>query len=150
MIHRRMNRTIWLYGFALAILTVLLKSIEYRYHLRDLSVEFYIGLVALLFTVLGIWVGFKLFNQPGSRLPNQNEETAINGLNLSQLESLGISPREYEVLQLIAQGHTNQEIADQLFISLNTVKTHSSNLFAKLDVKRRTQAVQKAKELEII
>lgn len=145
-----MNRTVWLYGLALAVLTVLLKSIEYRYHLRDLSVEFYIGFVALLFTGLGIWVGFKLFNRQLSGESKPNKEISTKELNTNLLESFGISPREYEVLQLIAEGHTNQEIADQLFISLNTVKTHSSNLFSKLDVKRRTQAVQKAKELEIL
>ena len=145
-----MNRTVWLYGLALAILTIVLKSIEYRYYLRDLSVEFYVGLVAILFTGLGIWVGWKITTSrkptPSSPAPTETPPTP----NTDLLETLGISSREYEVLQLIAQGHTNQEIADQLFISLNTVKSHSSNIFAKLDVKRRTQAVQRAKELEIL
>ena len=144
-----LNRTIWLYGLALAILTVLLKSIEYRYHIRDLSVEFYVGLVAVLFTTLGIWVGWKLTTNRKAPPPTLAEAAPLP-LNTQLLEDLGISPREYEVLQLIAKGHTNQEIADQLFISLNTVKSHSSNIFAKLDVKRRTQAVQRAKELEIL
>lgn len=147
-----MKRIIWLYGIALALLVTLLKRLEYRYYLRDLSVEFYIGVVAVLFTALGVWAGLRLTR---SRQKMNEDDRASSGepsadISRAQLEHLSISEREYEVLQLIAAGHSNQEIADQLFISLNTVKTHSSNLFGKLDVKRRTQAVQKAKELGII
>ena len=146
-----MSRTIILYGLGLALLMIALKSIEYRYMLRDLSTEFYVTLVALLFTSVGIWVGLKL---RGEKVPLIEKEstTEIESEKFiaQQLAETGISQREYEVLQLMAEGHTNQEIADQLFISLNTVKTHSSNLFAKLDVKRRTQAVQKAKELALL
>ncbi len=147
-----MSRTVILYGIGLALLMVVLKSIEYRYMLRDLSMEFYITLVALLFTGIGLWVGVKLRNK--TAVPT--EETAVTELADSAvpkeqlLARIGISQREFEVLELIAEGCTNQEIADRLFISLNTVKTHSSNLFAKLDVKRRTQAVQKAKELTLL
>lgn len=147
-----MKRIIWLYGLLLAMLVALLKGLEYRYYLRDLSVEFYVGLVALLFTILGIWVGLMLTRKKKIEAPIQqvaaNEFTKED--RRSQLSELGISDREFEVLELIAVGHSNQEIADLLFISLNTVKTHSSNLFGKLEVKRRTQAVQKAKELGII
>lgn len=146
-----MSRTIILYGLGLALLMIALKSIEYRYMLRDLSTEFYVTLVALLFTSVGIWVGLKL---RGEKVPLIEKESTTEieseKLKAQQLAETGISQREYEVLQLMAEGHTNQEIADQLFISLNTVKTHSSNLFAKLDVKRRTQAVQKAKELALL
>ena len=146
-----MKRIIWLYGLALAILIALLKSLEYRYYLRDLSVEFYIGLVATLFTALGIWVGLKLTRSDKKEMTEKNLSPAsVMEASPEQLQLLGISEREYEVLQLIAAGHSNQEIADQLYISLNTVKSHSSNLFSKLDVKRRTQAVQKAKKLGII
>ncbi|PHN05555.1 response regulator transcription factor [Flavilitoribacter nigricans] len=144
-----MKRIIWIYGLALALLVALLKSLEYRYYLRDLSVEFYIGLVAMLFTTLGIWMGLKLTRSrkpAGATLPSAQPPPPPR----AQLDKLNISDREYEVLQLIAAGHSNQEIADLLFISLNTVKTHSSNLFGKLDVRRRTQAVQKAKEIGII
>ena len=147
-----MKRIIWFYGLSLAVLVTLLKRLEYRYYLRDLSVEFYISLVAILFTALGIWVGLKLTRnnkndmQPEASSPNDPLfESQSNHLSL-----MSISEREFEVLQLIAAGHSNQEIADLLFISLNTVKTHSSNLFSKLDVRRRTQAVQKAKELGLI
>lgn len=71
-------------------------------------------------------------------------------LNETELQRLGISKREHEVLELIAKGLSNQEIADKLFVSLNTIKTHTSNLFLKLEVSRRTQAIQKAKELRLI
>lgn len=147
-----MSRTVILYGIGLALLMVALKSIEYRYMLRDLSMEFYVTLVALLFTGIGLWVGVKLRNRTGDEPQgspiHDHERVSIPKEKI--LAQIGISQREFEVLELIAEGCTNQEIADRLFISLNTVKTHSSNLFAKLDVKRRTQAVQKAKELALL
>ena len=147
-----MNRTVILYGIGLALLMVALKSIEYRYMLRDLSMEFYVTLVALLFTGIGLWVGFKLRNKAAIQPVKPEAEEAEKDIVPKDqlLARIGISQREFEVLELIAEGCTNQEIADRLFISLNTVKTHSSNLFAKLDVKRRTQAVQKAKELTLL
>ncbi|MBX2872039.1 MAG: LuxR C-terminal-related transcriptional regulator [Saprospiraceae bacterium] len=146
-----MSRTVILYGIGLALLMVVLKSIEYRYMLRDLSMEFYITLVALLFTGIGVWVGIKLRNKTVAQTEKAAEKLESSSIPKEQLLArTGISQREFEVLELIAEGCTNQEIADRLFISLNTVKTHSSNLFAKLDVKRRTQAVQKAKELTLL
>ena len=139
-----MKKTILIYGASLAALVALLKFMEYRYFIRDLSLEFYVGAVALLFTGLGLWAGLKLTRRK-TVLVNPNFV-----LNEAELKQLGISPRELEVLKLIAKGLSNQEIADQLFVSVNTVKTHTSNLFLKLDVKRRTQAIQKAKELQFI
>ncbi len=139
-----MKRTIFLYGLSLAVLIFVLKYFEYRLFVRDLSLEFYVGIVAVFFTVLGVWAGLRftrkklIIASPDFKL----DETA--------LERLGISKREKEVLDLIASGLSNQEIADKLFVSLNTVKTHSSNLFQKLEVSRRTQAVQRAKELRLI
>ncbi len=139
-----MKRTVIFYGLTLAVLVFLLKYLEYRLFVRDLSIEFYVGLVALFFTGLGIWAGFKL----------TRKQVVIVGpefiLNESELQRLGISKREHEVLELMAQGLSNQEIGDKLFVSLNTIKTHSSNLFLKLEVNRRTQAVQRAKELRLI
>lgn len=139
-----MRKTILLYGVAMAALTGILKFIEYRYFVRDLSLEFYLGVVAVLFTGLGVWAGMKL----------TRKKVAIASpdfkLNEAELQRLGISKREYEVLELIAQGLSTQEIADKLFVSLNTVKTHSSNLFMKLDARRRTQAVRQAKELGLL
>jgi DNA-binding CsgD family transcriptional regulator len=142
-----MKRIVLLYGAVLAVLIFVLKFVEYRFFVHELSIEFYLGLVALLFTVVGIWAGVKLTQRRSITLPTP---TANFQVNEDMLRQLGISKREYEVLGLIASGLTNQEIADKLFVSLNTVKTHSSNLFLKLDVKRRTQAIQKAKELRLL
>lgn len=140
-----MKRTILFYGLALAVLIFFLKFIEYRFLVRDLSLEFYIGAVAIFFTVLGVWAGLKLTKKKTIIITNPAFQ-----FDQSRLDSLGISKREYEVLELMAKGLSNQQIADTLFVSLNTVKTHSSNLFLKLEVSRRTQAVQKAKELQLI
>ena len=142
-----MRKTIFVYGLILAALIGLLKFLEYRYIVRALSLEFYMGLLAVFFTSLGVWVGLKL---------TRKKEVVISGprhpfvFSHANMKKLGISKRELEVLELIAAGLTNQEIADKLFVSLNTVKTHSSNLFMKLDVKRRTQALQRAKTLHLI
>lgn len=137
-----------LYGSGMAAMIFVLKLVEYRYWARDFGMEVYVGVVAVLFTALGIWVGWKLLQdkQPGSAPAVQPDVTR----NETALRELGISPRELEVLELMAQGCSNQEIADRLFISLPTVKSHSSSLFGKLDVSRRTQAVHKAKEAGII
>jgi len=141
-----MKKTILLYGTLLALLVWALKWMEYRYILRDLSLQFYLGLVALLFSGLGVWVGINLL-KPKEVIPEQEVQVAPSPIVPEELlRESGISPREYEVLQLMAAGLSNQEIADRLFISLNTVKTHISNLYLKLDVQRRTQAIQKAKE----
>ena len=144
-----MKKTILLYGLALALLTFLLKGIEYRYYLRELSVEFYVGAVAVLFSGLGIWMGLKL-TQAFRRKETPRAVSPKEDPDPGTVEKLGISPRELEVLQLMAEGYSNQEIADKLFISLNTVKTHTSNLFSKLDVRRRTQAIQRGKELALL
>lgn len=139
-----MTRTIIVYGIALAALVLVLKFIEYRFIVRDLSIEFYLGAVALFFTVLGIWAGRKLTRK---KIVTVGPAFALNEV---ELQRLGISKREHEVLGLMAEGLSNQEIADHLFVSLNTVKTHTSNLFLKLEVSRRTQAVQRAKQLRLI
>jgi DNA-binding CsgD family transcriptional regulator len=143
-----MRRTILIYGLAMAALFGLLKYVEYKYFVRDIPLEFYIGLVALMFTAIGIWAGLKLTRPKVIR-----EIVETNGpfeLHETNLQKLGLSRREYEVLKLIAAGHSNQEIADKLFVSMSTVKTHVSNVLAKLDASRRTQAIQKAKDLRII
>ncbi len=137
--------TLLLYATALALLVLLLKVIEYKYMVRQLRIEIYIGLVATLFTGLGIWIGFQLlFRRKQTPVDN------TTSIKLTTIDKLGISKREYEVLELMAKGLSNQQIADSLFISLPTVKTHSSNIFLKLDVARRTQAIHKAKTLGII
>lgn len=139
-----MKRTVILYGLSMAALLGLLKFLEYRFIVRDIPFEFYVGFIAIMFTVLGVWVGRRLTRVKLIEVgPDFERDEAA-------LKSLGISKREYEVLELIAGGLSNQEIADKLFVSTSTVKTHTSNLFAKLDVRRRTQAIQRAKELRIL
>ena len=135
-------KKVLLYSLLLSGLTALLKYFEYRMFVKELSFEVYAGLIALLFTVLGIWVGKNLLDQ-------KSDAPAVE-LDQDMIQELGLTSREYEVLGLMAKGMSNQEIADTLFISIPTVKTHSSNLFVKLDVRRRTQAVHRAKELNII
>lgn len=128
----------------MAALIFLLKYLEYRLFVHDLSTEFYIGIIAVMFTILGIWVGLRL---------TQKKVIVVNPpfeQDDREVQRLGISKREHEVLGLMAAGLSNQEIADKLFVSLNTVKTHISNLFLKLEVSRRTQAVEKAKKLRLI
>lgn len=141
-----MKKTILLYGLSLAVLTFLLKFLEYRFYIREISVEIYIGLIAAFFTVLGIWIGSKIIRKRQIPKPISGEFK----INEEELKFSGISPREYEVLELMAQGFSNQEIADKLFVSLSTIKTHSANLFSKLNARRRTQAIQRAKELQLI
>ena len=139
-----MKRTILIYGASLAGIILLLKLVEYHFLIRDFSLEIYIGVIAIMFTGLGIWAGPQLIRRKVV-LVNPNFV-----LNEQELERRGISKREHEVLELIARGHSNQEIADMLYVSVNTVKTHLSNLFLKLEAARRTQAIQKAKELRLI
>lgn len=135
-----------IYGVVMATIVFLMKMLDYRLFIRDISLEIYVGSIATLFTAFGIWLGLKLTRKKQIVL-NQESEWI---LNQQALDELNISKRELEVLEQMAAGLSNQEIADQLFISLNTVKTHTSNLYVKLDVKRRTQALQKGKELRLI
>lgn len=139
-----MRKTILIYGVALAVLTALLKFIEYRFLVSDFSLEFYLGTVAVFFTGLGIWAGLKLTRRKVVIV------TPDFKLNEQEMQRSGISAREYEVLELMAQGLSNKEIAGKLFVSTNTVKTHSSNLFNKLAVRRRTEAIRRAKELRLL
>jgi NarL family two-component system response regulator LiaR len=138
-------KTVLLYGVLLALLVTLLKFFEYWFFVKALPWEYYIGLIALFFTGIGIWAGLKL-TRPKVEIIVANTYV----IDDEKIKTLGISKREHEVLELMASGLSNQEIADKLFVSLATVKTHSSNLFSKLDVKRRTQAIQRAKELRLI
>src|SRR5215204_5645266 len=132
----------------MAVLIGLLKFVEYRFFLRDIPLEFYVGTIALMFSALGVWAGLRLTRPRVVReMIDAGQPFQIDEANLKRL---GISKREYEVLELISQGMSNQEIAESLFVSTSTVKTHVSNIFSKLDASRRTQAVQKAKELRLI
>jgi DNA-binding NarL/FixJ family response regulator len=141
-----MRRTVILYGIAMAALIGVLKLVEYRFLMRDIPLEFYIGAVAVLFTGIGIWAGLRLTRPKVVEVmvsgPFERDDAAV--------KRLGISKREFEVLELIAAGLSNQDIADRLFVSNSTVKTHVSNVLAKLDAGRRTEAIAKAKEMRII
>ncbi|MBL7857831.1 MAG: response regulator transcription factor [Cyclobacteriaceae bacterium] len=145
--HTSTGKIVLFYGVALAMLVFLLKYLEYRYLIHDLSVEVYLGVIAVFFTGLGIWAGFRLTII--KRIVRADETGNIISDEESRKRT-GISKREQEVLALMASGLSNQEIADKLFVSLNTIKTHTANLFVKLDVSRRTQAIKKAKELRLI
>ncbi len=143
-----------LYSISLAALLFLLKWMELRFIIFSHSFEIYIGLIAILFTVLGIWLALKL-SKPKIETVVVEKEVYVNSspnfvADTSQISQFELSKRELEILGLLAQGHSNQEIAAQLFVSLSTVKTHNQNLFEKLDVKRRMQAVEKAKRLNLI
>jgi DNA-binding NarL/FixJ family response regulator len=139
-----MRRTVLIYGLSMAALLGVLKLVEYRYLVRDIPLEAYLGLVALMFTGLGIWAGLRLTRPRIVEISGPFEQNAAN------LERLGLSRREFQVLEQIAAGLSNQDIADRLFISTSTVKTHVSNVLAKLDASRRTEAIAKAKEMRII
>ena len=148
------NKLVLLYGTSLAILLFLLRWLELRYIIFDHAFEIYIGAIALIFTLLGIWLALKLTSPKVETIIVEKEVFLkdYTEFKMNELEAgkLGLSKRELEVLQLMAEGLSNQEIGERLFLSLNTIKTHSSRLFEKLDVKRRTQAVEKAKRLYII
>ena len=140
-----MKRHLYFYAFAMAGLLVLLKSIEYRFMVYDLRIEYFVGIIALIFTVLGLWIGRKLTGR-SNIVTEQSTQSAIR----VTAGELGISRREEEVLRLIAAGHSNQEIADKMFLSLNTVKKHTGSLFRKLEAERRTQAIEKARKIGLI
>ena len=105
-----------------------------------------------MFALLGAWLGLKLTRKKEVVVLKEVlvSEAAPFALNEGKLRELAITPRELEILELIAKGMSNREIAEKLFVSESTVKTHSSRLFDKLSAKRRTQAVQIAKEFGLI
>lgn len=129
-----------------------LRLIEYRFLVVEHSVEIYGGLIALLFALLGAWLGLKLTRKKEVVVFKEVlvSDSAPFSLNEGKLRELAITPRELEILELIANGLSNREIAERLFVSESTVKTHSSRLFDKLSAKRRTQAVQIGKEFGLI
>jgi len=147
-----MTKEVLIYGLCGGVLIFLLRLIEYRYLMLEHSVEIYGGLIALLFVSLGIWVGLKLTKTKEVVVVKEIPAIAQKDFRLNQerVRELGITRRELEILELIAGGLSNREIAEKLFVSENTVKTHSSRLFEKLNARRRTQAVQLGKENGLI
>lgn len=142
-----------IYGICGGALIVVLKLLEFRFLVVERAVEIYGGLIALLFAGVGIWLGLKLTKNKEVLIVREVPVPAVPqpfALNEERLKDLGITKRELEILELMAQGMSNREIAEKLFVSENTVKTHSSRLFDKLSARRRTQAVQIGKDMGLI
>lgn len=148
-----------LYGAGLGLLAAIMGWVKYRFVVMDHALELYVLFIGALFVVLGAWLGSKLV-RPKTII---KEEIVVREVMVpmpatpvqpgqmgTRMEELGISQREYDVLQLLARGMSNEEIATGLFVSQNTVKTHLSNLYFKLDAKRRTQAVERARAMGLI
>ena len=147
-----MKKTIIIYGLLGGVLTAILKLVEYRYLVVEHSIEIYGGLVAAIFSIIGIWLGLKL-TKTKETIVVREIPVRVTGPFVAdgeRIRELGITPREMEILEAIAAGLSTREIAEKLFVSENTVKTHSSRVFDKLNAKRRTQAVQIAKEAGLI
>jgi DNA-binding CsgD family transcriptional regulator len=136
-----MWRTVILYALGLAIAAAALEQLKFRYAADEISTDVYVGLLALGFTVLGLWVGHRLTAKK-PRGSFERNDAAITSLNLTR--------RECEILELLASGQSNKELARKLGVSPNTVKTHLSSLFAKLEVDRRVKAIEKARFLSLI
>lgn len=148
----RVKRDIVLYGLSSGLLIALLKVIEYRFLVVEHSMAIYGGLIAALFAAVGIWLGVSL-RRPVPPPSASIQIVPANGPFMrddARVGELGLTPRELEILELIADGLSNREIAEKLFVSENTVKTHSSRVLAKLGAKRRTQAVQIGKASRLI
>lgn len=145
-------RPILVFGLVGGAVTLLLKSIEYRYLILEHSFQVYGGIVAVIFVVLGIWFGLTLTKRPETIVIKEVSApvTLEFTRNLAGVQAAGLTPRELQILELIAGGLSNREIAERIFVSENTVKTHSKRLFEKLNARRRTQAVAAGKELGIL
>jgi DNA-binding CsgD family transcriptional regulator len=158
------KKTILVYGLLGGVLIAALKLVEFRFLVLEHSLEIYGGIVALIFAGLGIWLGLKLTRTRESVVVQKVEVpvevrvpvevpvlvAAPFARNEARLAQLGITPRELEILEALAAGFSNREIAERLFVSENTVKTHTARVFDKLGARRRTQAVQRAKEAGLI
>jgi two-component system, NarL family, response regulator LiaR len=148
-----MKRQVLIFGLVGGVLITLLKWTEYRFMVLDHAVAIYGGLTAATFAALGIWLGLKLTGPPRETVVVK--EVMVPAAEVfvpddSKRDSLGITKREMEILELVAQGMSNREIAEKLYVSENTVKTHCSRAFDKLGAKRRTQAVQLGKEFGLL
>jgi NarL family two-component system response regulator LiaR len=154
-----------IYGACGGVLIVAMRFIEYRFLVVSHSVEIYAALIAASFAAIGIWLGLTITGRTKvsevPKVPGVPEVLGVPGVtavhkeesfraDTTRIAALGITPRELEVLQLIAEGLSNKEMAERMFVSENTVKTHASRVFDKLGASRRTQAVQYAKRQGLI
>ena len=148
-----MKKHVLIYGLLGGVLIAVLNAIEYRYLVIERSVEIYGGLIALVFVSVGIWFGLTITKRRQTVVVREVAvpvPTAPFVKDAEQQQATGITPRELQILEQMSAGLSNREIAERLFVSENTVKTHSSRLFDKLGARRRTQAVQRGKELRLI
>ena len=147
-----MNHILW-YGGIIGVLVSVLKWVQWKYLITDNSSGIYLGFMALFFTLLGTWIAMQLITPKTETVFIDKEIylTAADNFSIreTELKKLDLTSREYEVLLLLTQGNTNAEIAEKLFLSVSTVKTYVSSLFIKMEVKNRTQAVEKANRLKI-
>ena len=147
-------RHIVLYGLALATLICALKWLHWNFLIVSNAIDLYVGLIAIVFTMLGMWIASQLI-KPKTQTVFVEKQIIIRQppkfiLNQIELKRLNLTDREYQILKLIALGYSNADIADELFLSLSTIKTHVSNLYAKMAVKNRFQAITKAKRMKIV
>lgn len=142
--------TYLIYGGSLALLLLLMRYLELKFLIYNNSVDIYIGIIAIIFTSLGIWLALKLTKPKIQTIVIEKEVIAPAEISQDMIDKTGISKRELEILHMMAKGMSNQEICDDLYISMSTVKTHVSNILMKLDAKRRTQAVEIAKTKRLI
>jgi DNA-binding CsgD family transcriptional regulator len=146
------RKTVLIYGVTGGVLITALKLIEYRFLVLEHSLEIYGAIIALIFASVGIWLGAR-FTSPKAIVVVKEIPVPASGpfqRDDARVHQLGITPRELDILEAIAAGFSNREIAERLFVSENTVKTHASRLFDKLSARRRTQAIQRAKEAGLI
>jgi DNA-binding CsgD family transcriptional regulator len=147
------KKAVFLYGISGGLLIAALKITEYRFLVLEHSVEMYGGLIALLFAGLGIWLGLSITRKKEVVVIKEVPVAAVDrpfAVDEERVRALGITPRELEILQHIARGMSTREIAEALFVSENTVKTHASRLFDKLGVNRRMKAVEAGRTLGLI
>jgi two-component system, NarL family, response regulator LiaR len=157
-----MKRHVLIFGLVGGLLIATLQYTEYRFVIIEHSVELYGALVAILFATFGIWLGLRITRSRETGRETVRETVVVKEVivsaeppapfapNTGRQQTLGITARELEVLTLVARGFSNREIATQLFVSENTIKTHCARAFDKLGAARRTQAVQRGKELGLL
>jgi len=152
------KKTVLLYGLLGGLLVAVLKMVEYRFLIIEHSFEIYGGIIAAIFSAVGIWLGLK-FTRPRETVVTREVPVEVRVpvpttgpfvRNQARVDQLGLTPRELDILEAMAAGLSNREIAERLFVSENTVKTHAGRVFDKLAAKRRTQAVQLAKAAGLI
>jgi DNA-binding CsgD family transcriptional regulator len=147
-------RHITLYGLAIAVIIFGLKWLQWEFLIVNNAIDIYIGLIAIGFTILGIWIASQLIEGEKHTIFKENpirmDSPKKFNLNQIELKRLNLTTREYQILKLLAQGYSNADIAEKLFLSLSTIKTHVSNLYGKMNVKSRFEAITRARQMEIV